>query len=67
MKNSTRGGTSAGVASADPAKKSFQTSKQQSSKHEMGHSYINQYFKQKKNIVGQVVQGGHESAQTTGH
>ena len=32
----------------------------------MGQQYINQYFKQKKNIVGQVVQG-HESTHTTGH
>lgn len=67
LKNSNRAGTKTGGASADPAKKSFQTNKASSkNKNEMGQQYINQYFKQKKNIVGQVVQG-HESSQTTGH
>jgi len=67
LKNSTRAGTKTGGASADPAKKSFQTNKPSTkNKNEMGQQYINQYFKQKKNIVGQVVQG-HESTHTTGH
>jgi hypothetical protein len=53
LKNSTRAGTKTVGASADPGKKSFQNSKPSSkSKNEMGHQYINQYFKQKKNIVG---------------
>lgn len=67
LKNSTRAGNKTGGASADPAKKSFQTSKGSSkNKNEMGQQYINQYFKQKKNIVGQVVQGN-ESSHTTSH
>lgn len=62
LKNSTRAGTKTGGTSADPAKKSFQTNKASSkNKNEMGQQYINQYFKQKKNIVGQVVQAPESS------
>lgn len=42
LKNSTRAGTKTVGASADPGKKSFQTSKPSSkTKNEMGHQYIN--------------------------